>query len=283
MILSTSFTRTYFNTAATLAIAAVLGWSGAARAALDNSEAFCQDTLAIDPNIALANNVHFIPRSSDYDDARNQLKDSLLPIMPADHTTIWNLGSRILTQVPTDWDLSNTANQYFLIVRGKTVQTGTYRPALGQFIQTIGIARVEPSAQTPTVALKIIAAQQEVTANDQLISASCAPHAIATIDTTDLGVAIDPTTEIAPKVVAFLDENTVGARDSVVLVDKGLNDGVLVGQAWDLVDQLPNQPASAKSFGRAKVIQSFTDVSMLRIGNVSHEVRLQTLLRRIQP
>lgn len=200
---------------------------------------------------------------------RANFTKNTLKIMPANERTLWRLGDRVLAQP--------TADTEFMIVRSKNIKTSDYRPALGQFVSVIGLAKLDSKPIDGTVALKITKADVEITAQDKLLPASCFVSSLEhTVSQPTTAASAD--IKDTARIIAFINETYIGERNSVVVVDKGRATGIAVGQRWLLIDQ-NNHLASALPFGQAQVLQVFDDISILQITSAQHEAQLNTLLR----
>lgn len=277
------FFKPNFNTAIALATAALCALSGVAHA--QSHTTVCETQHINNPNDL---GVRFLPHEPAFESAQAEFKKSLWPILPADETSFWSVGSRILTQAPNNEDVRQHLEHSFFVVRITPVKPNPYKPVLGQFIQIIGTADAKAYlsatsfAAAPTFALNITHATKEITAHDYLVPMRCMPLAMVAHTwlegVTDV-TQRDATAVRAPQVIAFLEEPTIAARGAIALIDQGLNDGVVRAQKWRFIDELPNQPASAKAFGNAEIVESFANMSLIRIDESSHEVRIGTSLR----
>lgn len=275
----------HFNTAQTIALTALLTLSGAACA--QNTSGFIDCALVANvlpssmSDLSEENGrVWFVSKEAVAQRGKEQKK---LPIVSANRHELLQQGSRFLTRLPRTWDTTLAQNQNFYIVRSKVIRSNQQRQPFGQVMRIIGVANmtadgVEVEMQSGAVdvvrALIIVKSITEVTEQDFLLPKVCWPKSPAV-------EAVPPqvTPHESAQVLAFLSEHYIAAKDAFVLMNKGARAGVALKQTWLLMDELPNQPASMKSFGSAQVMQVFDDMSLLQIKESTHEVRVNTALR----
>jgi hypothetical protein len=221
--------------------------------------------------------------SNESGDSKNDFFSATLPILAADQHVLWGVDSRILTQMKSPSNAPSVDPEAaFYIVREHLIKPNPYRGAIGRRIEVIGTARMGagPTAElngVSTVPLVIRTARDEVDLSDRLLPLGCVTVDSASPPPSPSSVPLDPTK--AAKIKLLLNNARVGAGKAVALIDQGQDQGVAVGQVWQLVDELPNQPASAQAFGRVRVVQVFEHSSVVYVDRTVHEVEVGSIVR----
>ena len=274
----------YFTTALHIGTAAFL---------LSHASAWAQTTDVVQPMCA-SYGLNTLPSphvtgdlpwwflSNEKGSSKNDFFTATLPILAADKHALWGADSRILTQMkPEAVTPSVGAVAAFYILREHIIKPAAYAGAAGRFVEVIGMARRSVSSQSivvdgvSTVPLIIRTARDEVDANDRLLPVECM---VADANPVPLSSApLDPAK--AARIKILLNDVHIGERKAIALIDQGQDRGVAVGQVWQLVDELPHQPASAQAFGRARVLQVFEHSSVVHVDRADHELEVGTLLR----
>lgn len=173
----------------------------------------------------------------------------------------------------------------FPIVRITPIKTGRYRPALGDFIEIVGQAEMDrasdiialPSTDDTVVTpLRITHAYREIFPTDKILTRASICHDTAMGPTSSPVTIADNATAHS---TALLNHHMMGVEKTVFTIDKGLNQGVQVGQTWRLLDTLAKGTNTAKPFGEAQVVQVFDEMSVLIVNEAAHEVLVDTLLQ----
>lgn len=272
--------KTHFITAAALALVSMVVFQGAAHAQTPLNDVCAAALAPSTPNGLLTADTWFV--AQEHQAAKTSLKSPLFNIMPADASTLWSSGSRVLSNLPAPINTTQSDDQSYFIVRAKAVHAPSHLNPLGQTLKIIGTAyldeRVKPAMSNaePTSqvrALTITESTTEVTSSDRLLPKNC-----WRVDERPT----EPVTNLLPsapaKIIATLDDTAITSQAAFVLIDQGGKNGVARLQNWQLIDQLPNQPASAKTFGTAQIVQVFDDFSIARISHATHEARINTTL-----
>ena len=273
----------YFTTALRISTAAFLlsyasAWAQVADAPQAGCEPYGLNRLP-SPYGGLGGGAWFL--SNELGDSKDDFFSATLPILAADHHMLWGVNSRILTQIksPSTTSLIDP-DAVFYIVREHVIKPNPYRRALGRRIEVIGSARLA-GEQTPalkgisTVPLIIRTATDEVSLSDRLLPLGCVAGDLTSA--LPSSASLDPTN--AAKIKVLLNNAYVGERKAMALINQGQDHGVAVGQVWQLVDELPNQPASVKAFGRVRVLQVFENSSVVYVERAAHEVEVGSVLR----
>ncbi|WP_157964295.1 hypothetical protein [Ephemeroptericola cinctiostellae] len=219
--------------------------------------------------------------SNEQGDSKIDFFSATLPILAADQHVLWGVDSRILTQMkPSSATSLIGPEAAFYIVREHVIKPNPYRGAVGRRIEVIGAARVSGAQTTvlngvSTVPLVIRTTRDEVNLSDRLLPLDC--MVVGSVPASPSSVPLDPTK--AAKIKVLLNNAYVGERNAIALIDQGQDHGLAVGQVWQLVDEVSNQPASAKAFGRVRVLQVLEHSSVVYVDRAVHEVEVGTALR----
>lgn len=275
----------YFTTA--LRVLALGIWLNSAPAFAQNTvppnDGQCERLFGLKPYVQTATELHngwwFVPAN-----ASETLQQASLSYVSPHQRMLLNERDVVFVAVPKDAQVD--AHDY-LIVRKNRIKQGDYQLPFGDLVQIVGRAKYNPSNLIVALderegqpnkmqALEITKAFMEIQPTDRILPKACLVKAESvTVNQVTPSIAPHQTARVS----ALLNHAFFGAETSIVLIDKGENDGVKAGQNWQLLEKLAQDSNSAKIFGTAQVQQVFETQSILTVQRAVHEVQVGDLLR----
>lgn len=294
----------YFTTALRLVAAGILTSHTLAMAQSGTQpiELNCENDFGVKPQATLIETFSdggwFVPAQ---DNKNINLEEATLPFASCEERVFLQKNDLMFIQLPatssiaqSNIDWSSVGAAHFRIVRSTPVKNGSYQVPLGQFIETVGWAKIAPKVDfvalnnvkstknlkiTP---LTIIDTNREVLPSDLLLPVACEQKQPLPADSTVVTTEISATDKTA-RILKLLNADRIGAHSTLFLVDKGQLHGVQLGQNWQLLDTLGKNSGVAKPFGEAVVTQVFDNMSVLILRRSAHEVQEGDLLQLQKP